>query len=81
MKDKAEVLVEVERLRGVQAELNAELAQLHTALQRERSRNTDPRAKDKVCADPVPYIFWGHFAALHINKNHHHQPKDDHCGT
>lgn len=48
MKDKAEVLVEVERLRGMQAELNAELAQLHTALQRERSRNTDPRAKDKV---------------------------------
>ncbi|XP_026325921.1 G kinase-anchoring protein 1-like isoform X2 [Hyposmocoma kahamanoa] len=47
MKDKAEVLVEVERLRGVQAELNTELAQLHTALQRERSRHADSRTKDK----------------------------------
>lgn len=47
MKDKAEVLVEVERLRGVQAELTAELASLHTDLERERSKNTDPRAKDK----------------------------------
>ena len=48
MKDKAEVLVEVERLRAVQAELNAELASLHTDLEKERSKNADPRAKDKV---------------------------------
>ncbi|XP_026750032.1 G kinase-anchoring protein 1-like isoform X2 [Galleria mellonella] len=47
MKDKAEVLVEVERLRAVQAELTAELAILHTDLEKERSKNTDPRAKDK----------------------------------
>ncbi|XP_059055633.1 G kinase-anchoring protein 1-like isoform X2 [Achroia grisella] len=47
MKDKAEVLVEVERLRAVQAELTAELASLHTDLEKERSKNTDPRAKDK----------------------------------
>nr|XP_021187712.2 G kinase-anchoring protein 1 [Helicoverpa armigera] len=43
MKDKAEVLVEVERLRSVQAELTAELASLHTDLEKERSKNTDPR--------------------------------------
>lgn len=48
MKDKAEVLVEVERLRGVQEELTAEVSALHTELERERSRNADPRAKDKV---------------------------------
>lgn len=47
MKDKAEVLVEVERLRAVQSELTAELATLHTDLEKERSKNTDPRAKDK----------------------------------
>ncbi|XP_013183668.1 G kinase-anchoring protein 1 [Amyelois transitella] len=47
MKDKAEVLVEVERLRAVQSELTAELATLHTELEKERSKNTDPRAKDK----------------------------------
>ncbi|CAH0687808.1 unnamed protein product [Spodoptera exigua] len=48
MKDKAEVLIEVERLRSVQAELTAELASLHTDLEKERSKNTDPRAhKDK----------------------------------
>lgn len=50
MKDKAEILVEVERLRAVQAELNAELASLHTDLEKERSKNADPRAKDKVRA-------------------------------
>lgn len=48
MKDKAEVLVEVERLRAVQAELTAELASLHTDLEKERSKHADPRAKDKV---------------------------------
>lgn len=48
MKDKAEVLVEVERLRAVQSELTAELATLHTDLEKERSKNTDPRTKDKV---------------------------------
>ena len=49
MKDKAEVLIEVERLRSVQAELTAEIASLHTDLEKERSKNTDPRAnKDKV---------------------------------
>ncbi|KAJ0175150.1 hypothetical protein K1T71_009291 [Dendrolimus kikuchii] len=47
MKDKAEVLVEVERLRAVQDELTAELAALHTDLEKERSKNGDPRAKDK----------------------------------
>ncbi|XP_045775402.1 G kinase-anchoring protein 1-like isoform X2 [Maniola jurtina] len=47
MKDKAEILVEVERLRGVQSELTAELASLHTDLEKERSRNADPRTKDK----------------------------------
>lgn len=47
MKDKAEVLVEVERLRAVQAELTAELASLHTDLEKERSKHADPRAKDK----------------------------------
>ncbi|XP_053611878.1 G kinase-anchoring protein 1-like isoform X2 [Plodia interpunctella] len=47
MKDKAEVLIEVERLRAVQAELTAELAALHTDLEKERSRNADPRTKDK----------------------------------
>lgn len=47
MKDKAEVLVEVERLRAVQVELNAELASLHTDLEKERSKNADSRAKDK----------------------------------
>ncbi|XP_045512101.1 G kinase-anchoring protein 1-like isoform X3 [Pieris brassicae] len=47
MKDKAEVLVEVERLRAVQAELNAELASLHSELEKERSKNADPRTKDK----------------------------------
>lgn len=49
MKDKAEVLIEVERLRSVQAELTSEIASLHTDLEKERSKNTDPRAnKDKV---------------------------------
>lgn len=48
MKDKAEVLVEVERLQAVQTELNAELASLHSDLERERSKNADPRNKDKV---------------------------------
>ncbi|XP_047505583.1 G kinase-anchoring protein 1-like isoform X2 [Pieris napi] len=47
MKDKAEVLIEVERLRAVQAELNAELSSLHSELEKERSKNTDPRTKDK----------------------------------
>ncbi|XP_047996159.1 G kinase-anchoring protein 1-like [Leguminivora glycinivorella] len=47
MKDKAEVLVEVERLRAVQSELTAEIASLHTDLEKERSKNADPRAKDK----------------------------------
>ncbi|XP_034833167.1 G kinase-anchoring protein 1-like isoform X1 [Maniola hyperantus] len=47
MKDKAEILVEVERLRGVQSELTAELASLHTDLEKERSKNADPRTKDK----------------------------------
>ncbi|KAM3965512.1 G kinase-anchoring protein 1 [Aphomia sociella] len=50
MKDKAEVLVEVERLRAVQSELTAELAILHTDLEKERSKNTDPRTKDKKYA-------------------------------
>lgn len=48
VKDKAEVLVEVERLRGVQSELTAEVESLHAELERERSKNADPRAKDKV---------------------------------
>ncbi|XP_004929658.1 G kinase-anchoring protein 1 [Bombyx mori] len=47
MRDKAEVLVEVERLNSVQAELTAEIATLHSELEKERSKNTDPRAKDK----------------------------------
>ncbi|CAH2049365.1 unnamed protein product, partial [Iphiclides podalirius] len=47
MKDKAEVLVEVERLRAVQAELTTELESLHTDLEKERSRNTDNRSRDK----------------------------------
>ncbi|XP_050667281.1 G kinase-anchoring protein 1-like isoform X1 [Leptidea sinapis] len=47
MKDKAEVLVEVERLRAVQVELNTELASLHSDLEKERSKNADPRSKDK----------------------------------
>ncbi|XP_063627066.1 G kinase-anchoring protein 1-like [Cydia splendana] len=47
MKDKAEVLVEVERLRAVQDELTAEIESLHTDLEKERSKNGDPRAKDK----------------------------------
>lgn len=48
MKDKAEVLIEVERLRSVQTELTAEIASLHTDLEKERSKNTDPRTnKDK----------------------------------
>ncbi|CAG4944122.1 unnamed protein product [Parnassius apollo] len=46
MRDKAEVLMEVERLRGVQAELTAELATLHSDLEKERSRN-DSKSKDK----------------------------------
>ncbi|XP_047532648.1 G kinase-anchoring protein 1-like isoform X2 [Vanessa atalanta] len=48
VKDKAEILVEVERLRAVQSELTSELASLHTDLEKERSKNADPRAKDKV---------------------------------
>ncbi|KAL4704470.1 hypothetical protein ACJJTC_019569 [Scirpophaga incertulas] len=48
MKDKAEILVEVERLRSVQTELTAEIAALLTDLEKERSKNTqDPRTKDK----------------------------------
>ncbi|CAG4935195.1 unnamed protein product [Colias eurytheme] len=47
MRDKAEVLVEVEKLRAMQAELNAELTSLHSDLEKERSKNADPRAKDK----------------------------------
>ncbi|XP_041980750.1 G kinase-anchoring protein 1-like isoform X2 [Aricia agestis] len=47
MKDKAEVLVEVEKLRAVQAELTGELATLHSDLEKERSKNADPRTKDK----------------------------------
>ncbi|CAG9566154.1 unnamed protein product [Danaus chrysippus] len=47
MKDKAEILIEVEKLRSVQSELTAELAALHTDLEKERSRNTDSRIKDK----------------------------------
>ncbi|RVE44757.1 hypothetical protein evm_010609 [Chilo suppressalis] len=48
MKDKAEVLVEVERLRAVQSELTSEIAALHTELEKERSKNAqDPRSKDK----------------------------------
>ncbi|XP_028167465.1 G kinase-anchoring protein 1-like isoform X2 [Ostrinia furnacalis] len=48
MKDKAEVLMEVENLRTMQSELNAELAALHTELEKERSKNAqDPRTKDK----------------------------------
>ncbi|KAI8434226.1 hypothetical protein MSG28_012331 [Choristoneura fumiferana] len=47
MKDKADILVEVERLRAVQAELTAEIESLHTDLEKERSKNGDPRAKDK----------------------------------
>lgn len=49
VKDKAAILVEVERLRAVQAELTAEIESLHTDLEKERSKNGDPRAKDKVC--------------------------------
>ncbi|XP_039758519.1 G kinase-anchoring protein 1-like isoform X2 [Pararge aegeria] len=47
MKDKAEILIEVERLRGMQSEMTAELASLHTDLEKERSKNADPRNKDK----------------------------------
>ncbi|XP_023949447.2 G kinase-anchoring protein 1 [Bicyclus anynana] len=47
MKDKAEILVEVERLRCMQSEMTSELASLHQDLEKERSRNADPRAKDK----------------------------------
>ncbi|XP_068622655.1 G kinase-anchoring protein 1-like isoform X2 [Battus philenor] len=47
MKDKAEVLLEVERLQAVQAELTTELATLHTDLEKERSRNTDTKSRDK----------------------------------
>ncbi|CAG9130183.1 hypothetical protein JYU34_016055 [Plutella xylostella] len=46
MKDKAEVLIEVERLRAVQGELTAELAALHTELEKSRSKNGDHRSKD-----------------------------------
>lgn len=59
VKDKAEVLIEVERLRAVQAELTSELAALHTDLEKERSKNAqDPRTKDKV-----KYIFIMKFVA------------------
>lgn len=65
VKDKAEVLIEVERLRAVQAELTSELAALHTDLEKERSKNAqDPRTKDKV-----KYIFIMKFVAKLINKN------------
>ncbi|KAI5643861.1 G kinase-anchoring protein 1-like isoform X2 [Phthorimaea operculella] len=49
MKDKASVLIEVERLRNVQAELTAEIETLNSELQKERSRNqeSNPRARDK----------------------------------
>ncbi|KAL0870539.1 hypothetical protein ABMA27_005511 [Loxostege sticticalis] len=57
MKDKAEVLVEVERLRAVQAELTAELAALHTDLEKERSKNAqDPRTKDKKYSTKKKHI-------------------------
>ncbi|XP_072938377.1 G kinase-anchoring protein 1-like [Epargyreus clarus] len=48
MKDKAEILVEVERLRTEQAELTAELASLHTDLEKERSKNAEPVEKRKT---------------------------------
>lgn len=55
------MLVEVERLRGVQAELTAELAALHTDLEKERSKNAqDPRTKDKVK---------GYFSYIYIINN------------
>lgn len=61
VKDKAEVLVEVERLRAVQAELNAELASLHTDLEKERSKNADPRAKDKVILSLIRLLLYPPF--------------------
>lgn len=47
MKDKVEVIIEVERLRSANSELTDEVSSLLTQLEREKSRNADPRAKDK----------------------------------
>ncbi|XP_013169853.1 PREDICTED: G kinase-anchoring protein 1-like [Papilio xuthus] len=47
MKDKAELLIDVERLHSVNSELTAELASLHSDLEKERSRNTDTKSRDK----------------------------------
>lgn len=52
MKDKAEILTELEELRTVQSELTNEVTSLHAQLEQERSKTcggakTDPKSKDK----------------------------------
>lgn len=53
MKDKAEVLMEVERLQAVKDELSNEVSNLHALLEQERSKvralTAEPKSKDKVC--------------------------------
>lgn len=52
VKDKAEVLLEVERLTRVQNELTAEVERLHGLLEQERSKvgalTHEPKHKEKV---------------------------------
>lgn len=52
MKEKAEVLLEVDRLQTVRDELAEQVASLHAQLEQERSKvralTTDPKSKDKV---------------------------------
>lgn len=53
VREKAEVLIDVERLTRVQAELTAEVQSLHAQLEQEKSKkhysnDKDHKAKDKV---------------------------------
>lgn len=63
MRDKAEVLLEVERLTKVQAELTAEVTRLHELLEQERSKvgalTHEPKHKDKVYFQNNKYLFLG----------------------
>lgn len=73
MRDKAEVLVEVDRLTRVQVELTAEVQSLHAQLEQEKSKvhyltEKDHKGKDKVCIGNFNHGFLLKYNSLIFSK-------------
>lgn len=81
MKDKADVLVELERLNIVKNELTEEVSRLHVLLEQERSKvaaltsDSQHKTKDKVAFDHLITMFSGVLFTLFYfqkqKKNNH----------